>query len=105
MLSKESKTFLRWLRKQPEPISQDTMVKRSAPEYAPSRIESLREEGYITRSLTFENGELTGLYAISDKGRAVLQGDTVIFREKAAEWIRYTITTVIAVIALIRTFS
>ena len=104
MISNEEKSFLRWLSKQPEPISQSTMQNLSAPEYSPARIDSLYKSGYLTRSLTIENDELTGLYSVSDKARAVLQESAKLSREKMAEWIRYIITTAIAVIALIRTF-
>lgn len=104
MISNEEKRFLRWLSKQSKPISLATMKKLSAPEYSLARIDSLHKSGYLTRSLTMENDELTGLYSVSDKARAALQESATLSREKMAEWIRYIITTAIAVIALIRTF-
>ncbi|OUO13483.1 hypothetical protein B5F94_10265 [Flavonifractor sp. An4] len=104
MISNEERRFLFWLNKQPEPISKGTMAKLSAPEYSSSRIDSLYERDYLLRTLSVENNEVAGLYAISDKARAVLQEGNRIAREKAVEWIRYIITTAIAVLALIRTF-
>lgn len=80
------------------------MAELSAPEYSSSRIQSLYKRDYLLRTLSVENNEITGLYAINDKGRAVLQEGNRISREKAVEWVRYIITTAIAVLALIRTF-
>lgn len=104
MISSEEKSFLRWLDKQSEPISKDTMERLSAPEYSSSRVDLLYKKDYLSRTLSVENDEITGLYAVSDKARAVLQEGHRASREKAAEWIRYIITTAIAVVALIRTF-
>ena len=104
MISNEERQLLLWLSKQPEPISKESMVDLSAPEYSSSRIESLYKMGYLSRTLTVENNELTGVYAISDKARAVLQEGDRISREKAAEWIRYIITTAIALAAFIKSF-
>lgn len=106
MLSRELRTFLKWLGKQSAPVSKSTMENLRAPEYSSERIEELRETGYIIRDLSVENGSssLVGVYSISDKGRAELQERDEVSKEKAIEWVRYGITTAIAVIALIRTF-
>ncbi|WP_140397507.1 MULTISPECIES: hypothetical protein [unclassified Flavonifractor] len=104
MISNEEKAFLRWLSKQPDPVSHSTMSDLSAPEYSSHRVDSLYKGGYLSRSLSVENGEITGLYTVSDKARATLQESTKLSHEKIAEWVRYIITTAIAVIALIRTF-
>lgn len=105
MISNEEKSFLRWLSKQPKPISPATMKKLSAPEYSLARIDSLYKSGYLARFLAMENDKSTCcLYTVSDKARAVLQESTKLSHEKIVEWIRYIITTAIAIIALIRTF-
>ena len=80
------------------------MDELSAPEYSSSRIDSLYKKDYLLRTLSVESNEITGMYTVSDKARAVLQERGRSSREKIAEWVRYIITTTIAVIALIRTF-
>ena len=104
MISNEERIFLRWLSKQPYPISKTSMDELSAPEYSSSRIDSLYKKDYLLRTLSVESNEITGMYTVSDKARAVLQERGRSSREKIAEWVRYIITTTIAVIALIRTF-
>lgn len=101
MLNKEKIEFLRWLNKQPSPISMRKMENLSAPNYTSARIEELRKDGYVNRNLEVENGDFVGMYCISDKGLAVLQEHDRSTHEKRVESIRYIITTSIAVVALI----
>lgn len=101
MLNKEKIELLRWLLNQPDRVSMNTMKTLSAPQFTSTRIEELRNDGYITRSIETENGDIVGVYCISDKGRAALQEEDNNSREKRVEWIRYIITTVIAVAALV----
>ena len=101
MLNKEKIELLRWLQDQPNRVSIDKMETLPAPHYTMTRIEELRKDGYITRSLEVEHDELVGTYQISDKGRAALQEHDSNSHKKKIESIRYIITTSIAVAALI----
>ena len=84
MPSNEQVSLLRWIAQQPDAVSHKTMEKLSAPEYSAPRIEELRIDGYIRRSLSIEDDDVVGMYTIADKGLALLQ-QMEKAREKEAE--------------------
>ena len=82
MLNNEQLELLQWIQEQPNEVSMNTMEKLSAPNFTPARVEVLHKGNYIERNIGVENGELVSVYSISDKGRAALQNQNSISREK-----------------------
>ena len=101
MLNNEQLELLQWIQEQPNEVSMNTMEKLSAPNFTPARVEVLHKGNYIELNIGVENGEIVSVYSISDKGRAALQNQNSISREKHIENVKYVITTSIAVAALI----
>ena len=104
MLNKESRKLLSWITKQSVPPSKWEMEQRDIPYYSSDRLEWLKKEGYLSFTIEPRDGEMAACYAITDKGRSALQEVALLSRKEMWNWIRYIITTIIAFIALIRTF-
>ena len=74
------------------------------PNYLDERIEALRTDGLISRSMGVQNGEHVGSYTISDAGLFALEKSSRADKRERVENLRYWITTAIAVAAFIKSF-
>lgn len=72
-LSSEQQELLRWLREQPGPVSKSGMQRAAAPGYDDQRIEAMVRDDLLSRTITVENEETAGAYALTDKATAILQ--------------------------------
>ena len=73
MFSPEQIALMTWLIQQPESVSKAQMEEVNAPGYTSSRVEEMRADGWLKRTLDVDiHGDIIGRYEVSDKGKAAL---------------------------------
>lgn len=72
-LSLEQETLLRWIQEQGAPVCHQQMREMDAPSYTPDRVDSLFEEGKLSRQYVYYGESMVAGYALSDMGLAALQ--------------------------------
>lgn len=103
-LNKECIGLLRWIAKQPESPTESDMEAQMSRYYTHKRVEWLWRQGFLLLDWTVQDGEKRGTYALTETARAAIQTNRNLSRKVFWEWFRYAVTTLIALIALIRTF-
>lgn len=83
ILSTEQHDLLCWLSEQPEPTSKSSMQQANAPGYDDQRIETMVRDGLLSRTITVENGDTAGAYALTDKATAILQAQERLEQQQA----------------------
>ena len=62
------------------------MQRSSAPGYDDERIEALYRDGLLLRTISVENGEIVGVYSLSDKAAAILDAQDQHKKEFAEQY-------------------
>ena len=92
MFSPEQIALMTWLIQQPEPVSKAQMEEVNAPGYTSDRVEEMRAEGWLKRTLDIGmHGDIIGRYEVSDKGKAALLEIEQKRNQQAEEERRYEI--------------
>lgn len=103
-LNKECIALLRWIEKQPEPPTEEDMKSGASRVYSSDRVKWLLKNGFLLGDWTVQDNVKLGTYALSETARSEIQTRQTLSRKSFWEWFRYIVTTLIALIALIRTF-
>lgn len=72
MLIPEEEAFLTWMAERKDPVSMKTMRAANAPGYDGHRVQNLQKSGLLIHGVSVEDGDIVGLYKISDDGRREL---------------------------------
>lgn len=72
MLIPEEEAFLTWMAEQKNPVSMKTMRAANAPGYDGRRVQNLQKSGLLIHGVSVEDGDIVGLYKISDDGQREL---------------------------------
>ena len=72
MLIPEEEAFLTCMAERKDPVSMKTMRAANAPGYDGHRVQNLQKSGLLIHGVSVEDGDIVGLYKISDDGRREL---------------------------------
>lgn len=85
MLIPEEEAFLTWMSERQDAVSMKTMRAANAPGYNSRRVQNLQRSGLLIHGVSVEDGDIVGLYKISDDGKRALLEMQQIRDDRARE--------------------
>ena len=108
MLSKKSYQILRYIYKNPD-IPQPVLQNHFGKSVEDSMdflfaVESLKSDKLIFVGSGAHDGKSTAIYRLTPKGEGAYLEQMFLVRKGRSEWIRYSLTTLIAVASFVKSF-